>query len=227
MARVLSGGSGRRRFCQNRDPGTRRVCHLVRVVTYTSVSILLHKTSNAKGRRVTTRVRTQDRQGGGPCLTVSYKTVSSRLTTSRFFNRRGKTFANTRDSGIKLFHTIGKKALFLSRVNGLSCGARVLLLETLRRGHYGPVNSAGRCSFSVQLITTAGRGLRGTVKRKHFQRSLFRQLGRFALQVPALTRYQRSVLPLTCFFLGLAYTGTRGSFHNFSQLTRTTLLRCP
>lgn len=213
-------------FLRKRDRTTHRLCGCMNLMTPAPVSILVGNTDKANGRCITRHVRRLDGQTSGPFVTVSYNSVPGRLTTSRFFNRIGNSFAKTLGSGAKTFMRTGKNALFLSRVNGLDCRMRVRLLHTLRREHVHPINSGGRVRMSIQLIDTAGRGLRRTVRGKGFHRSLCRHVGRFALHVPTLGRQRRSVLLFTGFFL--SRTGERLSHRlvKFSATTDRTLRAC-
>lgn len=221
------GGIGKQTFCINGDPLTIGLRGVIHIITPTSdLSVLVHNTSKANGRCITQRVRILDNQSSTSFVTISYKILPGRLTTSRLFNRVGNTFAKTARGGANVFTTTGRKALFLSRINGLGTRMRETLLHTLRRGHCHPMNNGRRVRASVHLMTTAGRSLRGTVTRKHFERSLFRHLGRFPLRMPLLTRYVRSVVPLTRFVLSTTGQRLKEDIGNFSHRMRGQLGTC-
>lgn len=164
--------------------------------------MLVLNTDNANGRCITEEVRRLDAETGGPFFTLSYNTVPGRITTSRFFNRIGKSFAKTSRSGGNTFRVTGKKALFLSRVKGLGCRIRIRLLHTLRREGVHPMKDGGRVSVSVQLMYTAGRGLTRHITRNGFHRSLCRHVGRFAVCVPRLGSHNTSLFLFTSLFVG-------------------------
>lgn len=223
------GGTTRatRNFLRKRDRRTQGLCGCMKLMTPARVSMLVGKTDKAKGRCITRHVRRLDGHSRGPFVTVSYNSVPGSLTTSRFFNRIGNSFANTLGSGTNTFRRTGKNALFLSRVKGLDCRIRMRLLHTLRRHHVHQVNSAGRVRISIHLVDTAGRGLGRTVTGKGFQRSLCRHVGRFALRVPSLGRHPRSVLLFTGFFLSRTGRRLRHALVKFSTRTDRTVRGCP
>lgn len=204
------------RCIRKRDRTTHRLCRRMHLITPASVSILVANSDNAKGRCITHHVRRRDGHGGTPFVTISYKTVPGSLTTSRFFKRIGNSFAKTVSGGRNTFITTRNNAVFLSRVNGLSCRMRMRLLHTLRRQGMGPVNDGRRVTVGIHLISTAGRGLHSTVSGKSFHRSLCRHVGRFAIHVPSLGRQGRSLLLFTGGFLSRTGVRLRGSVVNFS-----------
>ncbi len=210
---------------EHADPRVLRIRECTEVMTPSSVSILVLNTGNANGRSITRNVRTGDKHSNG-FMTIGYNILPHRLTTSLLFKRRGNTFANTSATGGKCFSVTGNNALFLSRVNAVPVSVRSVLLEILRRGACVPVNDSERQVTSIEVITTAGRGLRQTVGRNQFQRSLCRHLTRLRVEVPSLTRYTSSVLPLTRFFHRQFSGRLGGRAGNFSGSTVCHLHSC-
>lgn len=176
---------------------------------------------------MTRHLRRGDGHSNGPFIPISYNSLSIRLTPSTFFKRIGNTFANTSATARKCFRRTSNNALFLSRMNGLTLRARRLLLHTVRRQQCHPMNSGTSEDFGMHVVTTAGRGLRGTMDRGHFQRSLLCHLRSFRVGIPPLHSYRRSVLPLTRFFHRA--TGRRLRYHirKFDSRTQGTLLSRP
>lgn len=193
-------------------------------MTAAQVDILVLNRGNANGRRVTRRVRRRDGLTSGPFITISYKTLSPSLVRSTFFKRIGNTFANTRTGGAKCFLRTSNNALFLSRINGLAVRVRRVLLHTVRRHHCHPINTGRSGATGIEVITTAGRSLRGTMARGQFQRSLLCHLRRCIVAVPPLHSYPRSVVPLTRFFHRVTGHRLRHRMGNFTTSTHGTLL---
>lgn len=200
------------------------VVRQVELMTPASVDMLVFKRGNANGRRVTRRLRSGDGHSNGPFITISYKSLGGRLTPSTFFKRIGNTFANTSDTGGKCFRRTRNNALFLSRINGLTPRARRVLLHTVRRQQCHPINSEASEDFGIHVVTTAGRGLRGTIGRGHFQRSLLCHLRSFSVAIPPLHSYRRSVVPLTRFFHRVTGGRLRYGIDKFDSRTQGTLL---
>lgn len=199
---------------------------LIGVFTPVRVAIVVLKRDNAKGRRVTQVVRRGDGQTGGPFIALSYNALGRRLTTSALLKRRGNTFAKTSCIHINIFRRTGKKALFLSRVNGLSLRIRGVLLQIIRRRQFEQINKAGSVRTSIHLILTAGRSLNGTIGGSAFGRSLLRQLYRAVVRLPPLQRTMRSIEPLTRFFLEECGLQFKGRVSNFDAKTVGTLRAC-
>lgn len=206
------------------DRGFHHVCGVTRLFTGDSVTIVVLNSGKANGRRVTRGVRLRDGETSGPFRMMSYNALSTRLTISTLFKRRGKTFADTSTTEGNCFRLTTKNALFLSRVNGLPGSMRTVLLHILRSGDCQPLKTAGSGITSIHVVTTAGRGLRRTIQRKQFEDSLCCQLRRTIVRVPQLQSYGRSVVPLTGFFLGLCSERASGRVGYVDGRTREALM---
>lgn len=210
--------------------GARTLLHTVSItvrMTPASLSILVAKRDKIKGRDFPRVVRRCDQEGRKRCVTIGYKTVPRKAVSSRLFNRRGKTFANTVNRQGKCFNRTSNNAVFLSRMKRLPLPARTHLLHILRDNRFVGMNSSGMRGASIHVITTAGIGLARTVTRKHFHRSLCCHLGAIPVRVPPLHRQKSSILLL---FHGFTTSFTTGCQVPTVRLARSTggrLLTCP
>lgn len=209
--------------------GGRTLVHTVSVtvrMTPASLSMLVAKRDNIKGRDFPRVVRRCDQHGRKRCVTIGYKTVPRKAVSSRLFNRRGNTFAKTVNRQGKCFNRTGNKAVFLSRINRLPLPARTHLLHILRDNRFVGMNSSGIRGASIHVITTAGMGLARTVTSKHFHRSLCCHLGAIPVRIPPLHRHNRSIILL---FQGFTSSFTRGCHVPTVRLARSNgriLLNC-
>lgn len=208
----------------HRNSTFRGVVRHVELMTTASVDIVVFNRGNANGRRVTRLLRSGDGHTNGPFITISYNSLSGRLTPSTFFKRIGNTFANTSGTGGKCFRRTRNNALFLSRMKGLTLRARRVLLHTVRREQCHPIKSGTSQGFGIHVVTTAGRSLRMSIGRGHFQRSLLCHLRSFKVAIPPLHSYRRSVVPLTRFFHSVTGERLRYDIDKFDSRTHGTLL---
>lgn len=163
----------------------------------------------------------------GGVLPISVKTVARALFRDRLFNRIGNTFASTGISGPNGFRLTSNDAVFLSRVKGLSCNLRTGLLATLRHEDVMEINKDARVPVGIQLIYTAGHGLRRVIGSNRFERSLLCHVGAVRLRLPTLEREGSSVIPLTREFLHRCNSLCGGRGLHLSRRTRGGLADLP
>lgn len=199
----------------------------MRGITRASTGVLVAKRGNAKGRVLTQRVRTLSGQCQQSVVAISVNTVARSLFRDRLFNRGGNSFASTRASHTNGFRTTRRKALFLSRVNGLPCRLRSGLLATVRDQDIIQMKDGRPVPIGVHLVYTAGYGLRRVITGNGFHRSLLCHVGAVRVRVPPLQRHGRSVVPLTRHFVSQFYGRCSGKGVLLSANTRRGLQACP
>lgn len=224
--RLLDNRGSSRKSVVKRSPTVRRIFAAVGGLDDASTGVLVLKRGKAKGSMVTHLLCHYSPQCNGPFIAVSLKDVPRRLFRDRLFKFRGKTFASTGGSGTKQVRITAGKALFLSRVNGLSLPVRSGLLATVRGQRVGHLNDARAIPVSIHLVYTAGTSVHRLISRKGFHRSLLCHVGAVRVRVPPLHRHKGSVVLLTRCFLRQCTHGCGGSVHNLAQRTGGGLLGC-
>lgn len=192
------------------SPTVRRLVGVMIGITHASTGVLVAKRGKAKGRVLTRRVRQLSAQGRRSVMAMSVKTVDRSLFRDRLFKRRHNSFASTCRDQPKGFRTTSNDSLFVSRVKGLPLTVRTGLLAMLRGQGVAHVNDGGMVPISVQLLSTAGGGVRSVISSKAFHRSLLCELGAVRLRVPPLHRQERSVRLFVGCFVRHCTTGCRG-----------------
>lgn len=210
----------------NGSPTVRGMGRAVCGLSSASTGLLVLKRGNAKGSLTTHVLHFFSPHQKRIFVPVSLKDVPRRLFRDRLFKCRGNTFASTQGTGPKEVRATSKNALFLSRVNGLSLPVRTGLLATVRGRYVAQLKTIGAVRVSIQLVYTAGTGLRRLITRKGFHRSLLCHVGAIRLRVPPLQRHKRSVLLLTARFLGRCGQGCHGRVGKLAHRTGGGLLGC-
>lgn len=210
----------------NRSIPVQRIFSAVQGLSSASTGVLVLNRGKANGSLITHSLHCFSPHHRYPFVAVSLKDVPRSLFRDRLFNCRGKTFASTHGTGTKHVRITSKKALFLSRVKGLSLPVRTGLLATVRGQRVSHLKTASVVPVSIQLVDTAGMGVQRLIRRNGFHRSLLCHVGAVRVAVPPLQREKRSILLLTSCFLRECARGCGGRVGKLDHRTGRGLVHC-
>lgn len=175
--------------------GFNTVCHLVKKVAPTEVTVLFLGESGVGKEVFSHNLHRLSRRADKPFIAVNCAAIPEALAESELFGVEKGAFTGATVSRPGRFERADGGTLFLDEIGTLSSTAQGKLLRALQEGEIERVGDTKVRRVDVRVIAATNINLREAVKEGTFREDLFYRLNVFPIRVPPL-RDRRDDIPL-------------------------------
>ncbi len=195
----------------SREAAMQHVFQVIRNVSETDSSVLVHGASGTGKELVARAVHLESQRAGGPFVAVNCAALTPGLLESELFGHVRGAFTGAVKDRKGLFEQADGGTLFLDEVAELPIEMQSKLLRVLEERLVTPVGASEARSVDVRVVAATHRSLPDEVAAGRFREDLMYRLRVVPLKVPPLRDRRGDVEVLVRFFI--ARFNDRGPRH--------------
>ena len=183
------------------SPQMHRVLDLVRKVSATEATVLIHGESGTGKELVARAIHENSLRRSGAFVAINCGALPEGLLESELFGHVKGAFTGADRNKRGLFEEASGGTLFLDEISETTAALQVKLLRALQEGEVRRVGDNHPVKVSGRLVTATNKDLSGLVKAGKFREDLFYRLKVFPIAIPPLRERSDDILPLAEHFM--------------------------
>lgn len=191
------------------DQATRELAELARRVADSEATVMLSGESGT-GKEVFARfIHRHSPRSRGPFVAINCAAIPENMLEAVLFGHEKGAFTGANSAHAGKFEQAQGGTLLLDEVSEMDLGLQAKLLRVLQEKEVERLGGRKPIALDVRVLATTNRKLREYVAAGQFREDLFYRLNVFPLELPALRKRPKDILPLAQYLLARYCAGTR------------------
>ena len=178
-----------------KTPQINAVFDLVKTVSATTATVLIHGESGTGKELVANAIHNQSNRKNQPFIKVACAALAESLLESELFGHEKGSFTGAISQKKGRFEMADHGTIFLDEIGDISAAVQVKLLRVLQEREFERVGGTKPIKIDVRIIAATNRDLTNDIKNGRFREDLFYRLNVINVNMPSL-RDRKDDIPL-------------------------------
>lgn len=191
-------------YLEGQSEAARQLYTYVKLVTPTSMSVLINGASGTGKEYVAKRIHQLSKRSEKPFVAIDCEAIPKELAASEFFGHKKGSFTGAIEDKVGAFIEADGGTIFLDEIGNLSYDVQVQLLRVLQERRVKPIGTTTEVKVDVRLIAATNEDLKAAIKSGAFREDLYHRINEFTIYMPHLCERGEDIPLFANFFLDQA-----------------------
>lgn len=191
-------------YLEGQSEAARQLYTYVKLVTPTSMSVLINGASGTGKEYVAKRIHQLSKRSEKPFVAIDCGAIPKELAASEFFGHKKGSFTGAIEDKVGAFIEADGGTIFLDEIGNLSYDVQVQLLRVLQERRVKPIGTTTEVKVDVRLIAATNEDLKASIKSGAFREDLYHRINEFTIYMPHLCERGEDIPLFANFFLDQA-----------------------